>query len=146
MKSLILSQISKIRPYLPHNLDSHHHTIEYSHTGIERTHECIRLVGCRSKWGKYFACSSCHGFFWAWISFKSFFLRSAISSNVNFCGVCAFIIYLFESVKNKLARKFTIGEMMSCLRKIITRAMRTTLMPAMMAKLDIRPPTKGSNI
>ena len=39
-----------------------------------------------------------------------------------------------------------IGEMMSCLRKIITRAMRTTLMPAMMAKLDIRPPTKGSNI
>ena len=72
--------------------------------------------------------------------------REAISSNVNFCGVCAFIIYLFESVKNKLARKFTIGEMMSCLRKIITRAMRTTLMPAMMAKLDIRPPTKGSNI
>ena len=35
----------------------------YNHTGIERTHECIRLVGCRSKWGKYFACSSCHGFF-----------------------------------------------------------------------------------
>ena len=58
-----LSQISKIRPYLPHNLDSHHYAIKYSHTGIERTHECIRLVGCRSKWGKYFACSSCHGFF-----------------------------------------------------------------------------------
>ena len=46
---------------------------------------------------------------------KASFLRSAISSNVNFCGVCAFIIYLFESVKNKLARKFTIGEMMSLL-------------------------------
>lgn len=84
-------------------------------------------------------------FFWACISFKSFFLRRDISSNVNFCGVYALIIYLFESVKNKLARKFTIGDMMSCLRKIITRAMSRTLMPAIMAKLAMRPPTNGSN-
>ena len=30
VKSLVLSQIPKIRPYLPHNLDSHHYAIKTS--------------------------------------------------------------------------------------------------------------------
>lgn len=84
--------------------------------------------------------------FWTWISPRNFFLRWTISSKVSFGGICVLITYLFESVKIKPARKFTIGEIMSRLRKIITAMISKMLIPAMMEKLIIKPPTIGSRI
>lgn len=85
-------------------------------------------------------------FFWTWISPCNFFLRWAMFSKVSLGVICVLITYLFESVKIKPARKFTIGEIMSRLRKMMTAMMSRMFIPAMMEKLIIKPPTIGSRI
>ena len=87
-------------------------------------------------------------FFCSRISSSFFVLSRAIYSSVIFWGVACwlFITYSFESLRNRPARKFTIGEMISFLRKMIIVAMSMMLIAAIMPKLTMSPPTSGSRI